>query len=163
MERKQAVLRALILLVVASVLITAVGKIENSRTDNLEDQNSTTVRFASDGELKAEITAEIASTPGEREKGLMNRSLLPEDHGMLFVFPDEKKRVFWMKNTYIPLDIIFIAENKTIVDIDQADPEPDTPKENLTLYRSDKPAKYVIEVNQGFSKEKSIAEGDIIK
>src|SRR6202012_96879 len=65
---------------------------------------------------------EIASTPSAQETGLMKRDSMPDDHGMIFVFPDEINRNFWMKNTRIPLDIIFLNTGGTIVSIHQMEP-----------------------------------------
>lgn len=105
------------------------------------------------------VNVEVANTSAERREGLMYRRNLPENHGMLFVYPDEDKRSFWMKNTYIPLDIIFVDSNGEVINIEQADPEPNTSDENLKRYRSESPAKYVIEVKQGFSREHNITPG----
>lgn len=107
----------------------------------------------------ATLLLEVANTTEAREKGLMYRRSLPENRGMLFIFPEERERIFWMKNTYIPLDIIYLDSNLTVVDVDRAEPEPDTPEEELTRYRSGSPAKYVIETNQGFSSKNNISEG----
>ena len=60
------------------------------------------------------VKAELALTEEEREKGLMNRETLSENSGMLFVFNEEATRYFWMKNTFINLDMLFISENKTV-------------------------------------------------
>lgn len=111
------------------------------------------------GSLDSTVTLEVADNQTERAKGLMNRESLCSSCGMLFVFPDSEYRVFWMKNTSIPLDIIFISEDREVINIEQADPQPNTSDENLTRYRSDAPARYVIEVNQGFAEEKGIREG----
>lgn len=103
------------------------------------------------------IQVEIADTELERETGLMNRESLQENSGMLFVYPDSEIRSFWMKNTLIPLDIIFIDENLEIVDIKNALP---CYSEPCALYTSSLPAKYVLEVNSGFSEENNISIGE---
>jgi uncharacterized membrane protein (UPF0127 family) len=121
---------------------------------------STVVGFPESG---AEITAEIADSPKEREEGLMYVSDLPLNRGMLFVFPDEEYRSFWMKNTYIPLDIIFVDKNGDIINIEEAHPEPNTTEENLKSYRSDEPAKYVIETNSTFTERNNISTGDKVQ
>ncbi|MFB6190661.1 MAG: DUF192 domain-containing protein [Candidatus Nanohaloarchaea archaeon] len=105
------------------------------------------------------LTLEVADSPEEWERGLMERQRLAENHGMLFVFPGERRRVFWMKNTYIPLDIIFIDAHGQVINVEQATPEPGVPEDELTLYRSDAPAKYVVEVNQGFAEKNGIGPG----
>lgn len=103
------------------------------------------------------LDVEIAKTPGQLSKGLMNRASLPEGSGMLFVFPDSSERTFWMKNTLIPLDIIFISSDTRIVNIERAFPCKSDP---CPLYRSRGGAMYVLEVNGGFAEAHGIKEGD---
>jgi uncharacterized membrane protein (UPF0127 family) len=96
---------------------------------------------------------EIASTSAQQAKGLMYRRELAEDKGMLFVFSDEAPRSFWMKNTYIPLDIIFISADKKIINIEKALPcETDI----CPHYASQGPAQYVLEINGGLSEKLGI-------
>ncbi|MBI2546034.1 DUF192 domain-containing protein [Candidatus Woesearchaeota archaeon] len=106
------------------------------------------------------ITAEIADTDKERAQGLMFRESLPENQGMLFIFDDEADRVFWMKNTLIPLDMIFISKDLEVVDIQHAAPCTADP---CTLYNSTKPAKYVLEVNANYTIKNSISIGTKVK
>ena len=87
-------------------------------------------------------TLEVADEPLERETGLMRRDEMPSDHGMIFVFPDEQPRRFWMKNTRIPLDILFISSSGRIVSIS-------TMKPYVGEAESGDAAKYVIELNAG--------------
>lgn len=103
------------------------------------------------------MVVEIANTIEERAVGFMYRTELEVDYGMLFVFENTKERAFWMKNTKIPLDILFFDENGIIVDI----------KENFPPCVADpcdhyysKPARYALEVNAGFVGEKGVAVGD---
>ncbi|HTX86865.1 MAG TPA: DUF192 domain-containing protein [Candidatus Nanoarchaeia archaeon] len=104
------------------------------------------------------IHAEAAITPAQLTRGLMFRQSMPADSGMLFIFPQESIRSFWMKNTLIPLDMIFISADDKIVDIKSnfqpctADPCP--------VYQSAAPAKYVLEVKAGIIRKKGIAIGD---
>jgi uncharacterized membrane protein (UPF0127 family) len=112
------------------------------------------------GEELATITYETAITDEEKREGLMFREELRENHGMLFVYEQEAPRSFWMKNTLIPLDIIFLDSNKEIINIEKAYPEPDTADSELRRYSSDAPAQYVIEVNQNFTDRKGIKSGD---
>lgn len=107
------------------------------------------------------VSVEIADEPSEWETGLMFREKLPEKHGMLFVFPDEKERRFWMKNTLIPLDMVFVSSNLTIIHIvENAQPCKKSP---CRVYSSNGNAKYVIEVGSGFCKKHNITEGSKIK
>ena len=114
-------------------------------------------------ESNTEVKVEIADTPSERSKGLMFREKLPIDQGMLFIFPEEDERGFWMKNTLIPLDMIFIDSKGEIVNVEEAVPEPNTSDEDLKIYRSGEPAKYVIETNSSFTERKNVEEGDRVE
>jgi uncharacterized protein len=97
------------------------------------------------------IIIEIAKTPSERTKGLMYRESLEENKGMLFIFEKEDYHPFWMKNTLIPLDIIFIDKESIIIDLIKAYP---CKEENCPLYTPKKKAQYVVEVNKDtFEKE----------
>lgn len=108
-----------------------------------------------------EILVEIADTPAERETGLMQRDSLAEDAGMLFIFDDEEVVGFWMKDTLIPLDIIFISKDWNIVNIRRsAQPCRAEPCES---YFSDAPVRYVLEVNAGFAEQHAIEPGDSIR
>ena len=91
----------------------------------------------------------------------MFRSHLNESSGMLFVFPDEQKRRFWMKNTLMPLDIIFISSNFTIVDIKQNFAPCQT--DPCETYTSKEPAQYVLEVNAGFVDRNNVSIGNHIR
>ena len=117
----------------------------------------TTVNFP---ESDTELTVEVADSRSERQRGLMFRESLPIDEGMLFVFPEEDYRGFWMKNTLIKLDMIFVDAEGRIINIEEAVPEPNTSDENLKTYRSDEPAKYVIETNSSFTERRNVEEGD---
>lgn len=109
-----------------------------------------------------EFSVEIADTPEERATGLMNRKNLSENSGMLFVYKKEDERSFWMKNTSIPLDIIFLDSNLEVINIEAADPEPNTSDSDLRTYRSEEPAQYVLEINQNRSEEISLEKGSKI-
>jgi uncharacterized protein len=106
------------------------------------------------------IYIEIADSKVEHENGLMFRESLDKDKGMFFIFDDSAIRYFWMKNTYIPLDIIFIDENFTIINI--AENVPLCIKKPCQNYPSLKPIKYVLEVNAGVSKENGLNKEDKI-
>ena len=117
----------------------------------------TTVQFP---DSDTSLNVEVAETPDERERGLMYREKLNIENGMLFVFPEEDYRGFWIKNTLIPLDIIFVDKERRIINIEEAYPEPNTSDENLKTYRSERPAKYVIETNSSFTERRNVEEGD---
>ena len=102
------------------------------------------------------ITVEIASTAEERAVGLMNRSSMPDDRGMLFVFETEHQASFWMKNTLIPLSIAFIAADGTIRQIEDMEPE------SLDSVTSRRNILYALEVNQGWFEARNIRTGDFV-
>ena len=114
-----------------------------------------TVTIDSSGR-KVELRVEIADDPPEQTRGLMERTALGEDRGMLFVYPDEEVRSFWMKNTLIPLSIAFIASDGSIVDLQDMKPLDDEPPH----YVSAEPARYALEVNKGYFEKHGIKVGD---
>lgn len=110
-----------------------------------------------DGTTTPVINSELALTPGEQQLGLMYRRELGENAGMLFVFPAEQERSFWMKNTYIELDMIFLDSNLSVVSIiERAVPLSETSRP------SKKPARYVLEVRGGNAAKWGITVGDTL-
>lgn len=105
------------------------------------------------------ITVLRAETSCELQHGLMNAKELPTD-GMLFVFQEESIKTFWMKNTLIPLSIAFIDQSGLIVDIQDMEVEKTKNESEMKRYESKVNAKYALEVNLGFFKEKNIKVGD---
>lgn len=105
---------------------------------------------------------EIAKTIPQQTKGLMDRTSLCQNCGMIFVFGLELPQAFWMKNTLIPLDMIFLDKNGKIINIANAVPQPGVPDTQLKLYRSTSPAKFVIELNAGDVAKLSLITSDII-
>jgi len=103
------------------------------------------------------VQVEIADTPDERQQGLMGREALAEDAGMLFIFDQEQPLSFWMKDTLIPLSIAYIDGSGTIVDIQDMQPLDET------LHPSATPARYALEVNQGFFGERGVTVGDTVE
>ena len=106
------------------------------------------------------VNVEIADEKEEITTGLMFRESLAKDSGMLFVFPEEGVHKFWMKNTLIPLDMIWINDNEIIYIKDNALP---CKTEVCESYGPDKEAKYVLEVNSGFVEENEVDVGDTVK
>lgn len=104
------------------------------------------------------LNVEIVQDPEARQKGLMNRDSLPEKQGMLFVFEAPQMLSFWMRNTFIPLDIAFIDENRRIVDIQHMEPLDETKQ-----YISPRPALYALEVNAGWFAKHAIKPGDEVE
>jgi len=111
-------------------------------------------------ERDVNIHAEIAKTLPQWTRGLMERKSLAQNDGMLFIFPEQKEKAFWMKNTLIPLDIIFISADKKIVGYATAHP---CLKEPCEIYASKVPVLYVLEVNAGFVEKNRIKLNDSIE
>jgi hypothetical protein len=103
------------------------------------------------------VDVEVADEPAEWARGLMGRDRLGPNAGMLFIFPDEQSRSFWMKDTRIPLDILYISADWTVVDVQAMTPCTADP---CPGYPSRRPAMYALEVNAGFAAAKGVKEGD---
>jgi uncharacterized membrane protein (UPF0127 family) len=127
---------------------------EDTKTAQAPRLRTVTIH-ASRGE-EVRVRVEIADDDFERARGLMYRTALAEDRGMLFVFDAEQKLSFWMKNTLIPLSIAFMDSEGRIVDIQDMKPLDDDPPS----YVSAEPAQYALEVNQGFFEERGVKVGD---
>jgi len=115
------------------------------------------IELERDGQVIAVVKAEIAVSAEERAKGLMYRKSLKDGHGMLFVFDKDEVMSFWMKNTYIPLSIAFIAGNGKIIDIKDMYPL------NTNSVLSSRSVRYALETPQGWFLRAGIKEGDSIK
>jgi uncharacterized membrane protein (UPF0127 family) len=100
------------------------------------------------------ITAEVASTDTTRSIGLMHRRMLPENRGMLFIFPETAVHAMWMMNTYIPLSVAFIDANGVIINIEDMQPH------TQDAHPAARPAKYALEMNQAWFAKRSIKPGD---
>ena len=99
------------------------------------------------------IRAELALTPDQRQKGLMYRRDLGTHEGMLFVFPTASQQCFWMKNTLIPLTAAFVADDGTIVNLEDMQPQ------TTQSHCSSKPVRFVLEMNQGWFVKKGLKAG----
>ncbi|TVR15563.1 MAG: DUF192 domain-containing protein [Balneolaceae bacterium] len=118
----------------------------------------TTVSFSEYGsESVSTIRAAVADDDASRSEGLMDVHNLPSDAGMLFIFDGEEPRSFWMANTPISLDIIFANSDFEIVRIHR-----NTPPYSHESIQSELPAKYVVEVNAGYTMQHDIREGMFI-
>ncbi len=102
------------------------------------------------------IQAEVARTPDERATGLMFREHMGANEGMLFVFEQPGTQCFWMKNTLLPLSTAFLADDGTVVNIAQMQPQ------TLDSHCSHKPVRYVLEMNQGWFAKRGIKPGSRI-
>jgi uncharacterized protein len=160
---------AIVLVALAAYLILP-NIINNKETpDNPVEQtmnNKTAYSFTKHGELTfndskntfiSKIDIEIANTPEARETGLMFRNKMEMNQGMLFIFPMEEQQAFWMHNTELPLDIIYVNSKMEVVSIAKnAKPFDDTALPSV------KPAQYVVEVNAGYCDNNNIKDGSKI-
>ena len=105
------------------------------------------------------VRVEVVEKPSDLQMGLMYRKHLAKDSGMLFILQEERPQSFWMKNTFIPLDMIFISADLIIVDITTMQPCTTDPCPD---YTSKQPARYCLEVNAGYARSHTIAIGDKI-
>jgi len=156
-------MRVLLIVVAVSVLAASLSPgcttTSTQTTATTHHTTSSTVPLAvintSDRELEVEL--ELALTWQEQQTGLMYRTYLDRDAGMLFVFSFDAEHGFWMKNTLIPLDMVYISLNGTVVHIrHQAQPLDET------IYHPPVPCRYVLEVNGGFCSTEGVAVGDLV-
>ena len=100
-----------------------------------------------------QIEVQVASTPAQQSTGLMYRAEMPQHEGMLFIFPEAKQQCFWMKNTLIPLTAAFVADDGTVVNLEDMQPK------TTQSHCSTKPVRFVLEVNQGWFMKKGLKAG----
>ncbi len=137
---------ALVLLVLAVIQVSVSAQTSQTlKTEPLKIQSGDTI---------LNFTVEVAATEAERAMGLMYREEMAADHGMLFIFEGESERFFWMKNTPLPLDIIYISSAGEIVSI-AADTTPFSEK----VIPSGAPAEFVLELNAGTAEKLGIHVG----
>nr|WP_250157307.1 DUF192 domain-containing protein [Tianweitania aestuarii] len=105
---------------------------------------------------KQSFTIEIADDGNERERGLMFRTDMPDDRGMLFVFDTSRPVGFWMKNTPMPLDMVFIRANGTVASIQQAEPFSEA------VVSTPAPIRFVLELKAGTAAKRGLKEGDLL-
>jgi len=113
--------------------------------------------LVSPGGQETTLQVEWATTEPERELGLMNRTTI--DHGMLFIFDAQQQLTFWMKNTLVPLDVMYFDEHGAFVSAAQMTPCTADP---CALYPSRQAAKYALEMPEGFAAQNGIGKGWII-
>ncbi len=155
-------IKSIILLVLSSLLLLTTSSCKETQKNEFKP---IAVTFKKEGELSlykgetdsliAKFDIEIADNDYERQRGLMDRRSMKENHAMLFIFPNMQLRSFYMKNTYISLDIIYLDDEQHIVSIQKNA----KPLDESSL-PSTGPAKYVLEINGGLSDRLTIKAGD---
>lgn len=159
--QKKVMLYTLVLLGLMFASLTVFAFIYKYKTpakkankQNIANIAGTLSFYNENNEVLSQINIELADNEFERAKGLMYREIMPENQGMLFVFDYEQDLGFWMKNTLISLDMIYLNADKEVVSIAY-----NTKIKSTQTYPSEKPAKYVIEVNAGFCEKYAITKG----
>jgi len=104
------------------------------------------------------LVAELAADGPHREQGLMFRRELPEDHGMLFLFPEASQLSFWMRNTYLPLTIAFLDDDGNVLNLEDMQPFDET-----TLHRSARSCRMALEMSQGWFEAHGVGPGDRVE
>lgn len=143
---------------VSTLLPACNGCSGGSSTTVPQDSNGlsrATVSITNSSDTTLNINAELAITDEQHTQGLMNRMFMADNDGMLFVFSNESRQSFWMKNTLISLDMIFISSTGSIVDINK-----NAIPGNLIPFVSSTAAKYVLEVNGGWCDKNNVAIGN---
>jgi uncharacterized membrane protein (UPF0127 family) len=141
-------------LLVPMIVVVDVKPTQATKTAQASELRTVTIHTSSGEEVRVRV--EIADNASEHARGLMYRTTLAENRGMLFIFEGEQTLSFTMKNTLIPLSIAFIGSEGRIVDIQDMKPLDDDPPS----YVSARPAQYALEVNQGFFEERGVEVGD---
>jgi uncharacterized membrane protein (UPF0127 family) len=147
-------MRILVAFLVLSVLVVSAGVGCGGSDGDVPSAETPVVVLRPPGRPEVRVRVEVARTPAERSRGLMFREQLEADAGMLFIYEEEGNLTFWMKNTLIPLDMIFISKELRVAGI-VANAEPQTE----TLRSVDRPSQFVLEVNGGFAAENGISAG----
>lgn len=148
----------MVLKIIFSLLIIASFSVRLQATDSASSAVAP-VLFKK-GKLKIgnkTLEIEIADTPERAERGLMYRTVLAEGKGMLFVFPDEQVRSFWMKNTFIPLAIGYFNAKMELIDVHEMTASQSEMQKDYPTYVSKGPAKFALEVPSGWFVKNKIA------
>ena len=152
-------MRRYIALILLLLLLTPIAGCMDGGDDEDKVQGDYLVEFSKNGTKLLTLNCELASTPEERSRGLMNRTELSDSEGMVFYYEPPREVSFWMKDTLIPLDMVFVSPEFTVIRISQADPEPGVSDFELTHYPSGGPVRYVIEMNKGLAEENGLMVG----
>lgn len=151
--------RYIILGFATGIILSCADDAKNSsiETPEISFQKEGDLYLLKAGDTIKKIAIEFAETDYEQQTGLMYRKSLEEDQGMLFLYPSEAVRSFYMKNTYIPLDIIFYNKDSAVVSFQ----ENAKPLDETSL-PSEAPAQFILELNAGKVKQWNIEVGDKI-
>lgn len=158
-RRRMALLMLLLLIpIIIGIVYTTMPHTKKNMGPKFQKEGTLQFTDESQSNVLANIDIELAETDDDRTRGLMWRRSMEEEQGMLFIMDQQEMQSFWMLNTYIPLDILFIDEAFRIVTIRK-----NTKPQTLDPVPSSDPARYVLEVNGGYCDRHGIREGHFIK
>ncbi len=147
-------MKASSVIVIATLIILALAAAYYLSLYAMGDEGNR-VEFADSNGTVTTVYVEVADTPQSLQRGLMYRTSLDEYKGMLFIFSSDAPQSFWMKNTPLPLDMVFVNSQMAIVDINH-----NATPYSLDVFTSKESCRYVVEVNGGFCEEHGIGVGD---
>ncbi|MEM9526736.1 MAG: DUF192 domain-containing protein [Bacteroidota bacterium] len=145
-------------LALISFILMSIPRAKPTTGPRFTDEGDLTIYQSASAEVIAQLDIEIADDEESIVQGLMYRDKMEENQGMLFLMPSVKPQAFWMLNTYISLDIIFIGADKRIVKIRE-----NTVPRSTDQVTSVAPAAYVLEVNAGYAQRHGLKEGDRVE
>ena len=138
------------------IVVLALAAACGDDASELPGPNTETLHFTRAGH-DVTLNAEVADEPGERAQGLMNRQSMPDDAGMLFVWPADTETSFWMRNTVLPLSIAFVTAGGVVIDIQDMEP---LSEERIV---APQPYRYAVEVNQGWFGDNDVRVDDVLQ
>ncbi len=167
MKKDLAVILGLFVLIIGIVVFAgpfSITTLFNSSPTNNQSQPEQKPKSTTMLKVKTlNINADVAVTADQRKKGLSGREMLEINRGMLFVFDTSGNLAIWMKGMKFPIDIIWIGDDKKIVNISPgAVPEPGKKDSELTVYKSAASARYVLEINAGLAAANNLQVGDVV-
>ena len=162
MKKDLAVIAGLVLVIVVFIIFGRGFSTGQFLTQNATESAQVQTKESTQITVKdLVIKVKIADEPKEQQTGLADNSSLALDEGMMFVFDQSKRNTFWMKDMKFAIDIIWIDDQKKIVDIaPNVPPEPNKGEKELTRYKPKSDAKYVLEINAGLSSLHNLQIGD---
>lgn len=137
------------------LILTACSQVQHKDKPQELPRQTVILAPAAQNEMHV-LTVQMATTEEQREKGLMFVKSMPQSEGMLFVFPTTEPRSFWMRNTFIPLDLIYLKDNKVVNIIPWAKPHDESPLPSAG------PVNMVLEVNGGWAASNNISTGSTL-
>jgi len=158
MNEKHKMSILLLLIIFCILLLLVIFSVRYITVEESPDRFAIVI-FSPENSTQIVFTCEIAQSSEEKSQGLMFRQDLQDDCGMLFVYETQQNLSYWMKNTLIPLDIIFVDKTGIVINIESADVESNISGIDIKRYNSTSPVMFVVEINQGLSGLYRITKG----